>query len=410
MSATLGIDAARSVDPARYAIAGMAPRHAVRPASREEVAEVLRAAAADGLTVLPWGGGVALEHELAPPAHDIALDLAGLDRVIEYDPADFTFTAECGVTIGTLRATLAARAQELPLEAAHADRATLGGVLAANASGPRRLRFGAPRDRILGARFVLGDGTPVRTGGKVVKNVAGFGIHRMLCGSQGALAVLIEASLKLAPAPEVRMVLIYAADAVTIADTARWSFLPRLEPAFVTVLGESAARGISGAAPGGGFSVAIGLEDDAPQVARQRERVETALGTPARSLEGSEAAAFAQSLADLEERDGARLSFTTAVNTPAALAPLLAAAEARDFVFHAPAGRLHMVVATERAQALADAAAAGGFLLNAARGAGELAPPAPPQAAILSLRARIRTALDPGSRFALGERWERGAV
>src|SRR5207253_1209827 len=83
----------------------------------------------------------------------------------EYEPEDLTVTAECGVTLATLRATLAARGQELPLEAPGAGRTTLGGTLAANASGPRRLRFGAPRARVLGARFVLGDGTLARSGG-----------------------------------------------------------------------------------------------------------------------------------------------------------------------------------------------------------------------------------------------------
>src|SRR6185503_9728164 len=101
-----------------------------------------------------------------------------------------------------LRAALAARGQELPLEGAREERATLGGVLAANAVGPRRRFFGSPRDRILGACYALGDGTLARAGGKVVKNVAGYGIHRLLCGSRGGLAVLLEASLKLLPAPE----------------------------------------------------------------------------------------------------------------------------------------------------------------------------------------------------------------
>jgi len=410
MSATLGLDAARACDPARYALGGIAPRQAVRPTSREEVAEVLRAAAAERLTVLPWGGGVALTRERAAPAHDVALDLSGLDRVIEYDPADFTFTAECGVTLATLRAQLAARSQELPLEGAHAARATLGGVLAANASGPRRLRFGSPRDRILGARFALGDGSLVRTGGKVVKNVAGFGIHRMLCGSRGGLAVLIEASLKLAPAPERRAVLLYDTTPAALAEATRWAFLPRLEPALVTVLGAAATRGLPVTATGGAFMIAIGLEEDAPGLVEQRAHVTAALGEPTRSLEGDDAAAFVQTLADLEERDGARLSFATGANTPAALAPLIAHPEAREFLFHAPAGRLHVTVSPERAQAMADAAAAHGFTLIAARGAGEIAPAISPQVAVLGLRARIREALDPAHRFALGERWERGAL
>src|SRR5262245_59113618 len=227
--ATLGLDSARALDPSPYGMPGRPPRFALRPASREEVAEALRAAARDGLAAIPFGGppdaGVAAEL----PAFDLALDLSSLDRVVEYEPEDLTVTAECGVTIATLRARLAARGQELPLESAGGGRTTLGGALAANASGARRLRFGAPRDRVLGARFVLGDGTLARTGGKVVKNVAGYAIHRLLCGSRGGLAIVVEASLKLAPRPERREALIYSATAEQIRDAARWAEFPRLE-------------------------------------------------------------------------------------------------------------------------------------------------------------------------------------
>src|SRR5258705_7094373 len=168
-STTLGLDSGRSAEPARYGAPGRAPRLALRPASRDEVAEALRAAARDGLTVVPFGGpaDAALAADL--PSFDLALDLSALDRVVEYEPEDLTVTAECGVTLATLRATLAARGQELPLESPGGGRTTLGGALAANASGARRLRFGAPRDRVLGARFVLGDGPLARSGGTVLQ-------------------------------------------------------------------------------------------------------------------------------------------------------------------------------------------------------------------------------------------------
>jgi glycolate oxidase FAD binding subunit len=170
---TLGLGAERVADPASYAISNTVPRFAVRPATRDEVVEAVRAAATDDLKVVPWGGGVSLHMVRAPERYDVAIDLTALDRIVEYDPDDLTITAECGVTLRGLRDTLAARGQELPLEGARGDVATLGGALAANTSGARRLRFGAPVDRILGARFVLGDATFARSGGRVVKNVAG---------------------------------------------------------------------------------------------------------------------------------------------------------------------------------------------------------------------------------------------
>lgn len=399
----------RAVDPARYALAGRAPAAAVRPADRDEVVEVVRAAARDRRTLVPWGGGVALAHEPAAGRYDLALDLTGLDRIVEYDPEDLTLTAEAGVTLATLRDALAARGQELPLEGAHAARATLGGTLAADASGPRRLRFGAPHDRILGARFVLGDGTAARSGGRVVKNVAGYALHRLLCGSRGGLAVIVEASLKLAPAPAARVGLLYDLDEAALADATRWAWLPRLEPACATVLGPIAAATLAGVAGrAGSFTLALALEDDTPWVAAQEQAVTRALGPPRARVAGDGTETLVRSLADLEEQPGARLSFTGAGNTPAALAPLLAGPGPERLVFHAPAGRLHLFPAAGAARACVAAAAAGGFALRDARAADLEAEPAGARAGVLALRRRIAAALDPGRRLALGPRWEAG--
>jgi len=399
------------MDPARYAIGGLAPRLAVRPKDRGEVVEALRAASRDRLSVVPWGAGVALAAEPAPERYDLALDLTALDRIVEYDPEDLTLTAECGVTLATLRSTLAARRQELPLEGAGAN-ATLGGVLAADASGPRRLRFGAPHDRILGARFVLADGTLARSGGKVVKNVAGYALHRLLCGSHGALAVLVEASLKLAPAPEVRLALVFDVAAEALSDATRWSWLPRLEPAFASVVSRSIVGDL---APGAGeaWVAVVGLEDDALRVAEQESAVVRALGAPRARLSGDEVRAAAQALADLEEHAPVRLSFTSAGNTPAALATLLGSLggplASKALLFHAPAGRLHVFPASGTAQEAIAAAATAGFTLRSLRGEAGVAGAAP-RSGVQALRTRIRSALDPTGTFAHGERWVAGVL
>ena len=409
-SATLGLDAARAADPARFALAGVPPRVALRPATREEVAAALEAASRDGLAVVPWGGGAGLARAGAPPRYDLALDLGALDRIVEYDPEDLTLTAECGVTLETLGAALAARGQELPLEGARAPRATLGGTLAANASGARRMRFGSPRDRILGARFALGDGTLARTGGKVVKNVAGYGIHRMLCGSRGGLAVLLEASLKLQPAPETRVALVFEASAAQIADPARWAPFARLEPAVLSVLGHDAAAMLPGVAARGAFTVILGLEDETRWVERQVAIATAALGAASARIEGADTVRLWQALADLEDQGGALLCFTTARSTPAALAPLLERPEAKALVFHTPAGRLHVPTESARAQELVHALAREGFSLIEACSTGLLEPGIPPQTGVLALRAKIRAALDPAATLALGERWAAGGV
>jgi FAD/FMN-containing dehydrogenase len=402
LDAALGLAADRAMDPARYAIGGLTPRLAVRPKDRGEVVEALRAAGRDRLSVVPWGAGVALAHEPAPERYDVAIDLTALAAIVEYDPEDLTLTAECGATLTSLRATLAARGQELPLEAAGAN-ATLGGVLAADASGCRRLRFGAPHDRILGARFVLADGTLARSGGKVVKNVAGYALHRLLCGSHGALAVFVEASLKLAPAPETRVALVFDLDPAALADATRWSWLPRLEPSFASIVGPALARSLPARAAGASLTAIVGLEDDAPRVAEQESVVTRGLGAPRARLTGDDVVAVAQALADLEEWAPARLSFSTSANTPAALAPLVG----ERLLFHAPAGRLHLF--PEAGDATRAAAVAAGFALRSARGVPGYAPPAQ-QSGVLALRARIRASLDPAGTLAPGERWANGTL
>lgn len=399
-------DAARQVDPARYAMHGTPPATALRPESRDEVSEALRAAARERLGVVPWGAGTALAHEPAPARYDLALDLTALDKVVEYEPDDLTFTAECGVTIASLRAMVAARNHELPLEAPQAEHATLGGVIAANASGARRYRYGAPRDRILGARFALADGTLARTGGKVVKNVAGYAMHRLACGSRGGLAVVLEASFKLATAPATRELLAWPVDAAGLEDGSRWAQLPRLEPAAVTVVSHDLLpRTPASIAAFASHWVLIGLEDDAAWVEVQRARLRAALGDPAWRVEGPDTVTWWQNLADLELSDRPRLTFATADNTPSALAPLNSILHGARTVFHAPAGRLHAFAAESEAPGLIDALATRGFALIDTGGVGEARGAGEPQPAVAALRARLRSELDPAEGLSLGARW-----
>jgi len=407
MSGTLaaaGRDMAR--DAARYALGGVAPAHALKPASAAEAAEVVRACAADGLALVPWGGGVALASDTFTGRYDVALDLSGLDRITTYDPDDFTVTAECGITLATLQAALGEHGHELPLEGAHASRATLGGVLAANASGPRRLRFGAPRDRILGARFVTGDGVLARTGGRVVKNVAGHAVHRLLVGSRGGLGVLLEASLKLLPLPPARLALVHGCDAAGLADTARWAGLPRREPAALSVLGRAAAAGLGAFATDAPFTVVLGWEDDAVWLGDCEAFARGRLGAPAQRTEDHGVPPLWRLLADLEEMDGPRLAFSSAHNSPVAIAPLAGRACADRLVFHAPSGRLLLWPAPDEAAALVTELAGLGFALTEARGVA--LERSALLAAIASLRASLRRALDPGGVLALGARWEAG--
>ncbi len=130
------------------------------------------------------------------------IDLRALNRALEYTPEDLTITVEAGMTLTELQALLRERGQWLPVDPPEPDRLTINGLLAANVSGPRRFGYDTVRDCVIGAKAVLPDGRLIKSGGKVVKNVAGYDLCRLWIGSHGSLGVLVEATFKLRPLPE----------------------------------------------------------------------------------------------------------------------------------------------------------------------------------------------------------------
>ena len=156
----------------------------------------------------------------------------GLDRVLEHDPGDLTCTVEAGVRLSELRAVLAAAGQRLSLDPPGDP--TVGALLARNVSGPLRHRFGAPRDLVLGATLVLADGTIASAGGKVVKNVAGYDLARLVCGSEGRLAFIARASFRLHPLPKASRTLVVETTDAAAAVTALMR--SQLQPSAVDVL------------------------------------------------------------------------------------------------------------------------------------------------------------------------------
>jgi glycolate dehydrogenase FAD-binding subunit len=158
------------------------------PTTVDEVARAMRAATAAGERVsIGRGGG------------DVELSLGQLDRVLAHEAGDLTVTVEAGIRLSALRARLAPHGQELALDPPGDP--TVGGCLAGDLSGPRRHRFGAPRDLLLGVTLVLADGTVANAGGTVVKNVAGYDLGKLVCGSAGRYAAIARASLRLHPLP-----------------------------------------------------------------------------------------------------------------------------------------------------------------------------------------------------------------
>jgi glycolate oxidase FAD binding subunit len=183
-----------------YPVDGVAARFVARPRSVSEASQVLAAAAADGLAVAFAGGGSKLGLGNPPERVDLEVQSRGLNQILEHAAGDLVVRAQAGVPLADLQAALAPAGQWLALDPPE-PRATVGGVVAANASGPRRLRYGTVRDLIIGITVVLADGTVAHAGGKVVKNVAGYDLAKLFCGSLGTLGMVVEAIFRLHPLP-----------------------------------------------------------------------------------------------------------------------------------------------------------------------------------------------------------------
>ncbi|WP_419191815.1 FAD-binding oxidoreductase [Engelhardtia mirabilis] len=173
----------------------------VAPEDLSGAAEVLRLCSGEGRRVLPLGRGTKLGW--APPIGpvDVALSTRRLTGIVAHEPADGTITALSGTTLAELAATAALGGGAITPLLPDAVSATLGGALSSGQDGLDRLRRGAPRDHVLGARLLLTDGTLVKSGGRLVKNVTGYDLHRLVCGAHGGLALIVEASLRLFSEP-----------------------------------------------------------------------------------------------------------------------------------------------------------------------------------------------------------------
>lgn len=166
------------------------------------MAEIVRAAYETGEAIYPIGGGTALDYGNEPARTGRNLELAGLNRVVDYTPRDMTIVVEAGVRMSDLAATLAAEGQHLPIDVPRAAEATIGGVVATNWNGPRRYGYGTIRDYVIGIDAVDGRGIAFKGGGRVVKNVAGYDFCKLLTGSLGTLAVITRLALKVKPVAE----------------------------------------------------------------------------------------------------------------------------------------------------------------------------------------------------------------
>jgi glycolate oxidase FAD binding subunit len=225
----MAVDHARQGTPGE-AVDGVTPQFVTEPTSGAACAAVLAAAAARSFSTVIRGGGTKSGWGRPIEGVDLVVSTRSLADLLVHRDGDLTVTVGAGLTLARLNTALSARGQWLPVDSAFAG-ATVGGALATNDSGPLRHRFGTPRDLLIGITLALTDGRVVKAGGTVVKNVAGYDLGKMVTGSYGALAAIVDATFKLLPLPHASATLraVYADPGVLAADAATLSS-GQLEP------------------------------------------------------------------------------------------------------------------------------------------------------------------------------------
>ena len=204
---------------ATHAVDGRQPRFVVQPETVAQAAEIVTLAGRERFAVVPWGQGTQMHLGQTPTRYDLALSLARLTRVVDYDSANLTLIAEAGLPLREVYRLTTPQQQFLPLGYA-GTAASLGGLLVTNTSGVKRLRYGGVRDLVLGVRVALPDGALAHFGGRVVKNVAGYDMNKLFIGSLGAFGVVLETTYRLAALPEDDQVLAVVFPTLTQATAA----------------------------------------------------------------------------------------------------------------------------------------------------------------------------------------------
>jgi glycolate oxidase FAD binding subunit len=295
------VGAARvTTDPAQLAsfeIDGMLPAAALRPESVEQIPEILKLAAAEKWGAIVTGGRTKLGIGLPPKRYDLALDMSALNKIIAYDPGDLTLSVEAGLPLAALAQPLAQHRQFLPLAVPFFSRTTIGGTVASGVDGPLRQFYGTARDFLLGMEFVTGEGAPGKSGGRVVKNVTGYDIHKLMIGALGSLGVITRLNFKTFPLPiETRGFVARFTTAAQACDMRNRIARSQLTPLTLEILSPSAAELFE--------SPAASQYEPAPMPANVLTRREWALTTGFAGTD-SVRARYEKELREITEQSGA---------------------------------------------------------------------------------------------------------
>ncbi|MGI9627536.1 MAG: FAD-binding oxidoreductase, partial [Longimicrobiales bacterium] len=272
---TLGENQLLSGEAAGRLLGSFPATAVVEPESTEEVQAVMAAAARTGVNVLPAGSGSWLPAGGWASGADVVLSTRRLDEVTHYEPADLTATVGAGLAWTALQSLLDEKGQWLPLDPPGVMKGTVGGVVAAGVSGSLRGHFGATRDTVLGLEVVTGDGRRLEVGGRVVKNVAGYDLVRLLTGSRGSLGVITRVSVRLFPKSAADVTAVFTGSMEDAVEMARGAATAPVPVASIELQG------------GAEWSVAVRLLGGTNEVRDSMERVVAAMGRgPTSTLEG----------------------------------------------------------------------------------------------------------------------------
>lgn len=257
-----------------YAIDGLLPRLVVRPRNAQEVSGVVTLANQRGLTTLARGGGSRMHLGAIPESLDILIETSKLTRLLEHEAPDLTCQVEAGITLAELQTRLAVKGQWLALDPPDSAQTTIGGILASNASGPKRLRYGTARDLVIGLQVVQASGEIARSGGRVVKNVAGYDLNKLYIGSLGTLGVIVEANFKLQPIPaNERTLLLTFSNSLDAMQTVIAILSSQLTPSALELIDAGAANDMTDFfglhLPTNGYTLALNFEGSLAIIERQ---------------------------------------------------------------------------------------------------------------------------------------------
>jgi glycolate oxidase FAD binding subunit len=254
---------------ALYAVDGVVPKAVAFPKDTRMVASIVQSASRGNVAMVPWGSGTKMAMGNPPKMLDLVLCMARMNHMLDVDTANLTITVEAGVKFRDVQARLATEEDRcylpledlkteagefvcsdrshsgcfLPIDPPFSEKATIGGIVAANTTGPRRLLYGLPRDLLLGVRFVTPKGDIIGAGGKTVKNVSGYDLSKLMIGSLGSLGILCEMTLRLLPLPEKMETLLFSFDSFSEAGAFAGAILgTKLLPAAVEVANKKAVE------------------------------------------------------------------------------------------------------------------------------------------------------------------------